>query len=691
MSRNLLDQESSPYLLLHKDNPVHWRAWNAAALEEAKSSGKPILLSIGFTACHGCHLMNQDSFADPQIAALMNENFVCIKVDREERPDIDQLYQATMALMGGQGGWPLTAFLTPTAEVFFGGSYFPAVDRAGTPSFGNAVRTALTLLAEQREKVSAIVARTHAQYANQWDRDMRVSLTQNPIDEAALRIAQGYDMFFGGLRGSAKFPNYAHIELLLRAFLRTGATQFNMLAQATLASISLGGIYDHVGGGIARNAADERWIIPHFEKMLSDNAQFIDILTLAWQQDRNPLFLARIEETVAWLLRDMRVDHAFAASFAADSEGEEGRYYTWSEAEIDAALAGTFSQKFKAVYGVTAQGNYNGRNVLSRMSPQSGFNFNQADEALLTKQRELLRAERDKRAAPARDDKVMADWNGMAIAALANAGAVLRRADWTLTAVNAFAFVEKALGDGDRLYHSWRDGKRQHAGFADDYAHMIRAALALWESTNDPRYMERAKAWLHTLNEHFWNADFGGYYFSADDSDPLIARPRGANDQYQPCANGILPAQIGKIYLATWDLEYGNRCNALMAAFSGPVGQNYMGMASFLNGMETALSALQIVIIGPVTSPKTHELTSAVLGRAVPNKLLIRLDPAQKLPEGHPAFGRTMEGGQPTAYICQRNTISTPITNPVTLSQALQLPQRAQPQLPTMPPPVGRA
>jgi uncharacterized protein YyaL (SSP411 family) len=693
MSRNQLAEQTSPYLLLHKDNPIHWRPWGEEALEEARSSGKPIMLSIGFTACHGCELMNRDTFSDPAIAALMNEHFVCIKVDREERPDVDQVYQMSLTLLtGGKGGWPLTGFLTPEGDMYYGGTYFPPVDRPDSPSFSTLLNGVLKLRADEPQNVEKMVARVNAHYADQWNRDFRVPLTQAPIDEAALRIGQSYDMFYGGLQGPAKFPNYPHVELMIRAYLRTGTMQFNALAQTTLTALCMGGIYDHVGGGIMRNAADDRWVVPHFEKMLVDNAQFIDLLTLAWQLDRNPLYLARIEETIAWLQRDMAVDHAFAASRSSVSDGEEGKYYVWSEAEIDAALAGTFSQKFKAIYGVTSQGNFNGRNVLARASGQAMFNLNKADEALLAKQREILRAERNKRVAPERDDKVLADWNGMLIAALANAGAVFRRADWTLAATRAFDFIEKALGDGDRLYHSWRNGKRQHIGFADDYAHMARAALTLWETTNDPRYLERARAWVRTLNEHFWDSSYGGYFFTADDSDPLIARPRSGIDLSQPSANGIMPAVLGKLTFFTVDDAYRNACNQLLEAFAGQISANYISMASYINSMETVVMGLQIVVVGSLTNPKTHELMSAVLGRALPNRLLVRVDTTQELPEGHPAFGKPMQGGLPTAYICQRNNCSPPITNPVTLSQALQLPQRQQPQQQQqMPQPAGRA
>jgi uncharacterized protein YyaL (SSP411 family) len=682
MSRNLLDQESSPYLLLHKDNPIHWRPWGPAALAEAQETGKPIHLSIGYTACHWCHVMNKESYADDNVAALLNENFVNIKVDREERPDIDQLYQTTIGVMGTAGGWPLTMFLTPRGEAFAGNTYLPAVDRPNLPSFRTVVGNVLQSYREQPERVAQVTANLAAKYAELWQRDLRGPLDMTQVDEVAIRVGQRTDLFFGGLLGTPKFPNMSHLEVLFRAFLRSGMPQFNLLAQTTIISISMGGIYDHIGGGLHRYSTDERWIVPHFEKMLNENARYLDLLLLHWQFDRSPLFQVRIEEMATWLLRDMMAGDAFASSIDSDSDGEEGKYYLWSEAEIDAALAGTFAQKFKAIYNVTAQGNSRGKNVLCRVGPESAYNISEADEALFKKQRELLLAARAKRVAPIRDDKILADWNGMAITALANAGAVFRRSEWTTAAMRAFDFVEKALGDGDRLYHSWHGGRRQHAGFSDDYAHMARAALTLWETTGDARYLARAKAWVHYLNEHFWDAQFGGYLLNSDESDALAGRIRSVYDSSQPCANGIMPAILSKLFMVTLDPAYRERTNALLDAFSGEVSRSYQSMTSFVNSLEMVVTGVQIIVIGPLSNPKTHELMSAVMGRALPNKLLMRLDPGEAMPEGHPAFGKTMDGGRPTAYICQRNVCSAPITNPVTLSQGLQLPPR--PQQPAM-------
>ncbi len=680
MSPNQLARETSPYLLLHANNPVAWRPWGPEAFAEAEAENKPILLSVGYTACHWCHVMNHESFADPETATLMNALFVNIKVDREERPDIDQLYQTAASTMGQQGGWPLTMFLTPKGEPFFAGTYFPKDDRFNQPAFKRVLEEVARLYNEKPDAVAGTNARI-AQTLNQvWGRDTKGEINGLALDLSAIHIAQRFDIFYGGMSGAPKFPNTGLIELMWRAYLRSGAPQFFQLVQTTLDNMCMGGIYDHVGGGFARYATDERWLIPHFEKMLYDNALLVDVMTLIWQHSRNGLYQERIEETIDWLLRDMRVEDGFASSLDADTDGEEGKYYLWSEAEIDAALKGTFMQRFKDVYNVRRQGSFQGRNILHRIGG-AVYPLPEADEALLKRQRELLLAARLKRPGPLRDDKVLADWNGMAIAALANAGGAFNNGEWVLRAVLAFDFVLRVMGDGDRLYHSWRDGKRHHPGFADDYAHMARAAIALWEVTHEKRYLDHAKAWTRVLNEYFWDMQNGGYFYRGDDAEPLIFRTRTVFDQATPCANGAMVSVLGKLYFATADNAYRDRSNALLQAFAGEVNRAYISMGSFLNGLEVVMTGLQIVIVGPPAHEKTHALVAAVYGRSLPNRTLMVVEPDQELPETHPAFGKTMQNGQPTAYICLRGTCSAPITSPVVLSQALQLPAR----------PVGQA
>jgi len=674
MSENLLGRETSPYLLLHKDNPVHWRPWGPEALAEAEAANKPILLSIGYTACHWCHVMNEESFNDPETAALMNEHFINIKVDREERPDVDQLYQAAANALGHSGGWPLTMFLTPQGDPFAPGAYFPKEERFGQKAFKQVLPEIARAFQEQQDPIANTAARVHQAFANLWARDLRGNLDGGTLDQCAVRIAQRFDIFYGGLTGAPKFPNAGLVELIFRAHLRTGVPQFLQLALTTLEHMALGGLYDHIGGGFARYATDQHWMVPHFEKMLYDNAQLIDLFTLAWQHNRSATYRDRIEGSVNWLLREMMVEQAFASSLDADQDGEEGKYYLWTEAEIDAVLMGTFAQRFKEAYGVRRDGNFQGRNILQRIG--NPYPLPEADEALLKKQRELLLAARLKRPTPLRDDKVLADWNGMAIAALANAGMVFRKASWTAAAIRAFAFIETALGDGDRLYHSWRSGTRQHTGFADDYAQMTRAALALWEATSDRRYLERAQAWVRILNEHFWDAQIGGYFYTSDDSDPLIVRSRVVFDQSTPAPNGAMVGVLARLYLITADPTYRDSSNALIASFASEVNRAFLSMGSYLNGLDLMMAGMQIVIVGQLDNPKTHELANAVLGRALPNRTLTVVDPRQSLPPGHPAAGKTMQNGQPTAYVCQRQTCSAPISNPVTLSQVLQLPQR---------------
>jgi len=676
MSTNRLAEETSPYLLLHKDNPVDWHAWGPDAFQEAESSGKPVLLSIGYTACHWCHVMNRESFADADTAALMNDNFVNVKVDREERPDIDQIYQTAAQAMGYPGGWPLTVFLTARGEPFFVGGYFPNEERFGQVPFKRVLEDVAKKYREQGEAVATDAGRISEFLGAQWSRDQRGPFDPRLIDVVAVHVAQRFDLFYGGVSGAPKFPNAPLTEVLWRAFLRTGAVQFPQLVQVTLDTMCLAGIYDHVGGGFHRYAVDERWLVPHFEKMLYDNALMIDLLTTVGIHNRVPLYRTRVDETIGWALREMMVGDGFASSLDADVDGEEGAYYLWTASEIDASLMGTFAQRFKDVYGIRAEGAFNGKNIIARTGAFP-YPLPDADEALLKRQRELLLAARSQtRKAPLRDDKVLADSNGMMIAALVNAGTTYANPAWIAAAAKAFAFVVKTLGDGNRLFHTWRDGKRGHAGFADDYAQMARAALALWEATGEKDYLDHAKHWTLALNEFFWDAANGGYCQTPVDDTPLLHRVRTVQDQAGMSANGTMVGVLAKLFFATGETSYRDRAGQIVGSFAGELGRSFLALGAYLNGLETLVTGLQIVIVGARDNPKTHELMTAVFGRSLPNRLLLVVPPGETLPEGHPALGKGMENGQPTAYVCQHQNCSAPIANPVTLSQVLQLPPR---------------
>ena len=672
-----LDNATSPYLLAHKDNPVEWRVWSNDVLAEAETTGKPILLSLGYSACHWCHVMNRESFSDPEIAKLINENFIPVIADRFQQPNLDQLYQAAANVMGHQGGWPLNIFLNAKGWPFFVTGYLPPEDRLNQPAFRRVLTEMATLY---RDKPDDVVRNAQVAYegvANLLDRNMRGQPEGIQLDVAAMRMGQRYDIFLGGQIGNMKFPQTIFLEVLWRAYLRTGIQQFIQLVTTTMDASVLGGLYDHVGGGFFRYTQDERWLVPHFEKMLADNALIIEFLTNVWQFNRNALCRTRIEESVAWMLRDLKLDGVFAAGLEAESEGEDGKYYLWTEAEVDAALSGTFAQRFKAVYGITRDGNHMGQNIPRRMGhiqPQ----LSQADDVLLAKQRSLMLAARDKRVRPARDETVMADWNGLAISALAQAGAALDHPDWIRAAIEAFDAVVKLLGDGDRLYHSSNGGTRGQSGFAEDYAMMARAALHLWEVTGEARFLDAAKRWVATLDTHFWNMEKGGYCTTADDAEQLIVRQRVLYDQATPSANGIMVWVLTRLGMITGEGVYGERARAMLDSFADEYGRAWASCASYINGLENFATGSQVVVVGPRSNPRTQELIRTVWGKALPNRLLTVVETGDALPTGHPAFGKGMQNGAPTAYLCQRNICSPPITSAVSLSQALTLPPRPQ-------------
>ncbi len=675
------DNATSSFLLAHKDNPVQWRLWSENLFAEAEAAGKPILLSIGYAACHWCHVMNRESFSNPDIAKLINDNFIPVIVDRVQRPDIDQMYQAASNIMGHQGGWPLNIFLTPQGRPYFVAGYLPDTEKLGQPAFTRVLTDMADMYRDKREEVEKNAQAVFDQMSNLLDRDMRGPADSIQLDIGALRMGQRYDIFLGGQlaylgNGAMKFPQVIFLDILWRAYLRSGIQQFLQMVTTTIDAVVLGGLYDHVGGGFFRYTVDERWLTPHFEKMLADNALLVEFMTNIWQFNRNALCRQRLEETVNWILRDLTMADGFAAGFEAESEGEEGKFYLWSEPEIDAALSGTFAQRFKAVYGVTRDGNHMGRNILRRMGhPQP--QLSEADDALLNKQRGMLLAVREKRVHPARDETLLADWNGIAISALAQAGAALDRADWIQAAITAFDSVVRALGEGDRLFHSANGGVRGAPGFADDYTHMARAALYLWEVTGEARFLDAAKRWVDTLNNHFWNNEKGGYCTTADDSETLIVRARVLYDQAVPSANGTMTWVLTRLGMITGVGAYGQRARQQLDAFADEYGRAWASCASYLNSLEAFVSGLQIVIVGPRNNPRTQELMRAVWGKALPNRLLYVVDSSEALPTGHPAFGKGMVNGAPTVYLCQRDTCSTPITSAVTLSQVLTLPPRA--------------
>ncbi|NYZ13097.1 thioredoxin domain-containing protein [Azospirillum sp. RWY-5-1] len=670
MSANLLHRETSPYLLQHKDNPVHWMPWGDEAFERARREGKPILLSVGYAACHWCHVMAHESFENPAIAGLMNELFVNIKVDREERPDVDHIYQSALALLGQPGGWPLTMFLTPGGEPFWGGTYFPPSSRYGRPGFPDVLRGVAETYRADPEKIGRNVTALREALESLAENHAAGAVDVAVLDQVAERLVREVDSFRGGIGSAPKFPQVPIFELFWRAWLRTGRNPFRQAVITTLTHMAQGGIYDHLGGGFARYSVDDEWLAPHFEKMLYDNAQLLELMTTVWQETREPLLEARCRETVGWLLREMIADGGgFASTLDADSEGEEGRFYVWTEAEVD-RLLGPDAPLFKRVYDVSAGGNWEHRNILNRL--QTLELEDTATEERLAALRAVLLAAREGRVRPGWDDKVLADWNGLMIAALANAGAVFGEDSWITAAQRAFNFVVERMQRDGRLHHAWRDGQLKHLGTLDDLAQMARAGLFLFEATGDAAPLDHARGWVAVLDRHHWDTARGGYFYTADDAANLIVRTKSAHDAAVPAGNGTMVGVLARLHALTGEEAYRERADALIAAFSGELTRNFFPLSTLLNGVELLTRPVQVVIVGDPADPAAADLRRAALGPSVPNRILMRVTPDQALPAGHPAAGKGQREGRPTAYVCVGPTCSPPVTDPADLVAALR-------------------
>ncbi len=665
-SGNRLGGETSPYLLQHADNPVDWRPWGPAALAEAAESNRPILLSIGYAACHWCHVMAHESFENAETAALMNRWFVPVKVDREERPDIDHLYMNALHALGEQGGWPLTMFTAPDGTPFWGGTYFPPEPRWGRPSF----RQVLTGIAKAWADGDELVTHNSAALRRALDAMAEARPGQGiappDLDRAAATLLRLIDPEQGGLRGAPKFPNPPIFRFLWQNDFRSGRTDAHAALHLLLRRMSQGGIYDHLGGGYARYATDAVWLVPHFEKMLYDNAQLLELLAFAHADAPDALYAERAAETVGWLERDMTAaGAAFAASEDADSEGEEGRFYVWTEAEVD-ALLGADAPGFKAAYDVTAGGNWEGHTILRRITPTG----TPAEEAVLARGRATLFAARAKRIRPGRDDKVLADWNGLAVAGLARAAAVFGKPEWLARAEAAFDAVMGCLGMPDgRVRHAWRLGRTTAAGMLDDQAAMARAALALHAATGDPARLAQAVRLTEAAVAHFADP-VGGFHVTADDAEDVpLGRSRTAGDNATPAGAGLLAEVFARLHHLTGDPAWRARTEGVLTAFSAQPDQ-LAGMPTLLAAADLLEEGASVVIAG--AGPLADALAAAALAAPDPAVVVQRAADAAALPPGHPAYGKTAGASGAAAFVCRRGTCSLPVSDPAALAAMLR-------------------
>jgi uncharacterized protein YyaL (SSP411 family) len=675
---NRLAHETSPYLLQHAHNPVDWFPWGPEALAKAREEERPIFLSIGYAACHWCHVMERESFEDPDTAGLMNEHFVSIKVDREERPDLDGIYMDAVQAMNGHGGWPLSAFLTPAGEPFYAGTYFPSEPSHGMPSF----RQVLTGIAEawrdKRDDVRAQAGRITEAIAGAGGlRATGDALAPAIAEEALASLRASFDPGWGGFGGAPKFPQPMTLEFLLRRAVRGGADALQMVV-VTLDRMADGGIHDHLGGGFARYATDGTWKVPHFEKMLYDNAQLLQLYARAWQVTRDEGHRRIAEETAEYLLREMQhPEGGFWSSQDADSEGVEGRFFTWTWEE----LSGLVGEPVARCLGARPGGNWEGTNVLWR---QTSLTEIARDEGLdpdelraeLADARALLFEVREARTHPATDDKVLAAWNGMAIRALAEAGRAFEVDAWVEAADRAAGFVLGHLRDDlGRLTRSWRGGVVGRAGFADDHALMALACLSLYETTFELRWFEAARELVDDLLERFLDRDGGGFFQTAVDADRLLLRPKDLYDNAVPSGNSSAAEAMLRMAMFTGEAEYERAGVSALGLVRDVLGRAPTAFGHALCALDLYLGpAHEVAIVGDPASAETRAMAVSVTReRYRPGVVLAVADPRDAAAaELVPLLrDRRQVDGRPTAFVCERFTCRLPVTDPKALAAQL--------------------
>jgi uncharacterized protein YyaL (SSP411 family) len=675
MSVNELSQAASPYLLQHAGNPVHWRMWTPSALQEARDLNKPILLSVGYAACHWCHVMAHESFEDAETAAVMNELFVNIKVDREERPDIDHIYMTSLQAFGQSGGWPLTMFLTPAGEAFWGGTYFPRTAQYGRPAFVDVLKSVAQAFRAEPQSIAHnanAVRETLAQAAQSAGREKGGSLSLEQLNALAAQVIRAVDSTNGGLRGAPKFPNAPVFEFLWRAGARLKTSPYRDLVTLTLTRMSEGGVCDHLGGGYARYSTDERWLVPHFEKMLYDNAQILELLALCYAESGDELFRTRAMETVSWLRRDMtHADGAFCASLDADSEGAEGKFYVWTWEELVEILGHEEASFFGKFYGASDRGNWADEahggivTILNRLEAKRPT---PEEEARLAPLRHKLFEARERRVHPGLDDKIMADWNGLMIAALVNAATLLNEPEWIQLAARAYDVIVSKMQFSDaenrkRLAHSWRAGVLIRPGMALDHAAMIRAALALYEARKwpglssilDKDYLADAICWAEALETHHRDAQTGLLCMAAKDATDVILRLSPTADDAIPNAHPVYASALVRLAGLSGDDRWLKRADELFEALGPAVRANFIAHAGVLNAFDLRLRVKTIVTAGP----KRQELYLAAL--SIPSVERIVMDIDQEIPVGHVARAQADSAGDAAAFVCSGGTCSLPI------------------------------
>jgi uncharacterized protein YyaL (SSP411 family) len=685
---NRLTNETSPYLLQHARNPVDWYPWGEEALTTAKAEDKPIFLSIGYAACHWCHVMAHESFEDHDTAAIMNEHFVNIKVDREERPDLDEIYMEAVVAMTGRGGWPMSVFLTPEGVPFYGGTYFPPVDRYGMPSFKRVLVSVAQAYRQRRAEIESGGQQFKLHIGRSIPLGPRVdssSLSAETLDLAFGGLARSFDAAHGGFGGAPKFPQPMTLEFLLRYHLRSGDPQALKMVDLTLTRMASGGIYDQLGGGFHRYSTDAGWLVPNFEKMLYDNALLARLYLHAWQVTRRPLFRRVAEETLDYLVREMQ--HAaggFYSSQDADSEGEEGKYFLWTPHEVKSVLGDEEGDLFCRYFDVTPAGNFEGKTILNiKLDISTAAAASRTDEdhfrAVVERGRQLLFRAREGRVKPGRDEKVLAGWNGLALAAFAEAARVLGREDYRQVAERNAGFVLSEMRRAGRLLRSWRATSSEETGqarlnaYLEDYAFCADGLLALYQATFDPRWFREARVLADGILAHFTDGE-GGFFDTSDDHEQLFVRPKALQDNAIPSGNAMAADVLLRLAAYTGADGYRRPAEEILAAMSPALRQHSGAFSHWLSALAFCLAPpYEIALVGDPESDDMRALLDVVFGSYRPYQVVALAVPGDRAAaDAIPLLAdREPREGRANAYVCRRFVCLAPVADPALLEQQL--------------------
>jgi uncharacterized protein YyaL (SSP411 family) len=666
---NRLIHETSPYLLQHSHNPVDWYPWGEEAFQKARAENKPILLSIGYSACHWCHVMERESFENPEIAALMNELFVNIKVDREERPDLDEIYMNAVQMMTGRGGWPMTMFLTPEGKPFYGGTYFPPEDRYNVTGFPKILKGVANAYHTQAQDVENSVN----QILSRLDSMSRSTQSAEPFEpdsiiRGAEQLVQAHDSQHGGFGQAPKFPNAGVYELFLRAYERSKNQRFLDVITFTLTKMAEGGIYDHLGGGFHRYSVDERWLVPHFEKMLYDNAQLVRVYAQVYQITGAPQFKRVVEETVDYILREMlQPAGGFYSTQDADSEGVEGKFFVWSLQEITNILGAESAEIFVRIYDVSEAGNFEHGNILHPiLTPeQASKYFKRSVEeilGLITDAKKKLFVQREKRIKPFRDEKLITAWNGLMLSGLAEAIKITGNAEYRDAAMRTVEFIFSRMFRDGRLLHTYKDGVAKVLGYLDDYAFLGVGLLDLFEATFERSLLTRARELLDIMLAEFWDERDAAFFYTGKSHEQLISRTKPVFDASIPSGNSMAAQLLLRLYHYLNHDDYLNKAEAILRSYRDAMAAQPFGLAHMLGALDFYLSKpKEIVIVGEPTDPDTVKLINGVHSSFLPNYTLQRVRPYESVEEIPLLKGKGQLDGKATAYVCHNFTCSRPV------------------------------